>query len=72
MCVVKTNVLISCAVTAQLICTFVSACADCWFSYAATHIFVFPGVCDTYLPQSDIKTSTFVKQWILTVYVYIC
>ena len=26
--------LISCAVTAQLICTFVFAYADCWFSHA--------------------------------------
>ena len=31
-CVAKTKVLISCAVTAQLICGFVFAYADCWFS----------------------------------------
>ena len=31
-CVVKTKALISCAVTAQLICAFVFAYADCWFS----------------------------------------
>ena len=30
--------LISCAVTAQLICTYVFAYADCWFSGAAAHI----------------------------------
>ena len=29
----KTKALISCAVTAQLICTFVFAQADCWFSH---------------------------------------
>ena len=34
----KTKVLISCAVTAQLICTFVFAYAFCWFSGAAAHI----------------------------------
>ena len=30
----KTKVLISCAVTAQLICVFVFAYANCWFSHA--------------------------------------
>ena len=30
-CVAKTKKLISCAVTAQLICVFVFAYADCWF-----------------------------------------
>ena len=30
--------LISCAVTAQLICAFVLAYADCWFSDAAAHL----------------------------------
>ena len=34
----KTQVLISCAVTAQLICAFVFAYADCWFSDAAARI----------------------------------
>ena len=29
----KTKALISCAVTAQLICVFVFAYANCWFSY---------------------------------------
>ena len=33
--VVKTKMLISCAFTAQLICVFVFAYADCWFSNAA-------------------------------------
>ena len=37
--VVKTKVLISCAVTAQLICAFVFAnYADCWFSDAVAHL----------------------------------
>ena len=31
--------LISFAVTAKLICTFVFAYADCWFSHEAAHIF---------------------------------
>ena len=34
----KTKMLISCAVTAQLICVFVFAYVGCWFSYAAAHI----------------------------------
>ena len=34
----KTKALISCAVTAQLICAFVFAYANCWFSDAAAHI----------------------------------
>ena len=38
-CAAKTKTLISCAVTAQLICVFVFAYADCWFSHAGAHIF---------------------------------
>ena len=34
----KTKMLISCAVTAQLISVFVFAYADCWFSDAAAQI----------------------------------
>ena len=34
----KTKVLISFAVTAKLICTFVFAYADCWFSNAVAQI----------------------------------
>ena len=37
-CLAKTKVLISCAVTAQLICAFVFAYADCWFSDATDHV----------------------------------
>ena len=35
--VVKTKALISCAVTAQLICAFVFAYAKCWFSHYMAH-----------------------------------
>ena len=34
----KTKALISFAVTAKLICVFVFAYADCWFSDAAAHL----------------------------------
>ena len=37
--VAKTKALISFAVTAKLICVFVFAYADCWFSHEAAHIF---------------------------------
>ena len=33
----KTKALISFAVTAKLICVFVFAYADCWFSHDAAH-----------------------------------
>ena len=36
--VAKTKALISFAVTAKLICAFVVAYADCWFSHAAAHL----------------------------------
>ena len=39
--VAKTKALISCAVTAQLICAFVFAYADCCFSDAAAQISLF-------------------------------
>ena len=38
----KTKALISCAVTAQLICGFVFAYANCWFSHALAHISATP------------------------------
>ena len=37
--VAKTKVLISFAVIAKLICVFVFAYADCWFSHDAAHLF---------------------------------
>ena len=36
--VAKTKALISFAVTVKLICIFVFAYADCWFSHAAAHL----------------------------------
>ena len=36
-CVAKTKALISFAVTAKLICVFVFAYADCWFSQEVAH-----------------------------------
>ena len=36
--VAKTKALISFAVTAELICAFVFAYADCWFSNGAAHL----------------------------------
>ena len=36
--IAKTKALISFAVTAKLICAFVFAHADCWFSHAAAQI----------------------------------
>ena len=38
MCVAKTKALISCAVTAQLICVFVFAYAKSWFSHDEAQI----------------------------------
>ena len=40
-CVAKTKTLISCAFTAQLICAFVIAYANCCFSYAVAPLCVF-------------------------------
>ena len=37
-CVAKTKVLTSFAVTAKVICVFVFAYADCWFSHEADHL----------------------------------
>ena len=37
-CAAKTKALISCAVTAKLICAFVFAYADCWLSCEKAHI----------------------------------
>ena len=38
--VAKTKALISFAVTAKLICAFVFAYEDCWFSHVAAHLFL--------------------------------
>ena len=37
-CVAKAKALISCAVTTQLVCAFVFAYANCWFSDAAAQL----------------------------------
>ena len=37
----KTKALISFAVTAKLICAFVFAYADCWFSHVAAHMVLY-------------------------------
>ena len=39
-CVAKTKALISLAVTAKLVCAFVFACVNCWFSDVAAHLHV--------------------------------
>ena len=39
--VVETKALISCAVTAQLICVFVFAYANRWFSHAKAQLFLY-------------------------------
>ena len=78
--VVKTKALISFAVTAKLICTFVFACADCWFSYAAAQFFAkpqmsqitkkkqqslgFPTRSDTNSPVQLQKNGRILKFWI--------
>ena len=38
----KTKALISFAVTSKLICAFVFAYADCWFSHEAAHLLLKP------------------------------
>ena len=38
MYVAKTKELISCAITAQLTCAFVFACAKSWFSHDVAHV----------------------------------
>ena len=50
----KTKALISCAVTAQLICVFVFAYANCWFSHAKAHL-SFP---QAYWPFDDGRCYT--------------
>ena len=45
-------VLISFAATAKLICAFVFAYADCWFSHAAAHVVI---NCDIILIYKNLK-----------------
>ena len=44
-CVAKTKALISFAVNAKLICVFVFAYADCWFSHEAAQMSTTDRVC---------------------------
>ena len=41
----KTEALISFAVTVKLICAFVFAYADCWFSHGVAHLLYVQGFC---------------------------
>ena len=63
--VAKTKALISCAVTAHLICVFVFAYADCWFSNAAAH---FKRLIKEMLPGSDAVLPAIV----ILIHVYRC
>ena len=56
-CVAKTKALISFAVTAKLICAFVFAYADCWFSHAVAQICF---VSRNLNKQNDVYICTFV------------
>ena len=56
----KTKALISCAVPAQLICVFVFAYADCWFSQEAAHIILVVGFNKTIIIMS-MKSGQFVR-----------
>ena len=40
MCVAKTKALVSCAVTAQLICAFIFAWEKVWLSHEVAHLFL--------------------------------
>ena len=59
--VAKTKALISCAVTAQLICAFVFAYVICWFSDAAAHI-VFALNTRTHTHSNSFKNNVLHKQ----------
>ena len=53
--VAKTKTLISFAVTAKLICIFVFAYADCWFSHEAAHLVALEFKRDIYNSRKDIS-----------------
>ena len=57
--VAKTKALISFAVTAKLICVFVFAYADCWFSHEEAHLI------------ACAKTTFQLKRWRLNSYIKI-
>ena len=58
--VAKTKALISFAVTAKLICVFVFAYADCWFSHVMAHMYVVVVYYDLFemVPMSIHPTAT--------------
>ena len=60
--VAKTKALISFAVTAKLICAFVFAYADCWFSHGAVHFLkghcVFLGNACVFMETTNIIVSS--------------
>ena len=67
--VAKTKALISFAVTAKLICVFVFAYADCWFSHEAAQMkkkqqFWFSTWCDTNQPVGSQTQARSLKLWI--------
>ena len=57
--VAKTKALISFAVTAKLICVFVFAYADCWFSHGAAHLM---NIVSCKIPKSNIMNA---KQYVI-------
>ena len=62
-CVAKTKALISFAVTAKLICAFVFANAECWFSHAAAQLSKMEDsgrnrICTTMLYKVKIRTNS--------------
>ena len=64
----KTKALISCAVTAQLICAFVFAYANFWFSHAAAHIGIL-GYMSTESTYDMFMCEMFLK---IVISIYVC
>ena len=58
----KTKALISFAVTAKLICVFVFAYADCWFSHDAAHVSGLVPVTITMVGCSNGKPKSMISQ----------
>ena len=60
----KTNVMISCAVTAQLICVFFFTYAKIWFSHGAAHLYYMYFHEDLVIDMSRLvgKTNTVVSE----------
>ena len=58
----KTKALISFVITAKLICIFVFAYVDCWFSHEAAHLIYFQG------KYADIENEIKINKGFLYVY----